>query len=176
MPIRKRVADILTLSRVIIAAAIVCLGPILGAVALPWIILLAIVAWTTDTLDGPIARSSRVPTSTWIGDHDLLVDSVLATSVLVYMIVAGFVNLYIALAFLLVWALLFRRYGLPFTLGGLFQALVYGCFVILSLIEAPRAGLLLVGWLLVAGVVNWPRFGRQLVPAFLAGFTDLRRR
>jgi phosphatidylserine synthase len=151
------------------------LGLFLKAQALPWVALLAIAAWTTDSLDGPIARRSRVTANTWIGDHDLLVDVVVATSVLIYMLAAGFVSLYLGLAFSVLWALLFSRYGLTLSFGALFQVLIYVCFITLSFREAPAAGFLILAWLLVAVVVKWPRFRRELVPAFLAGFRESRR-
>jgi len=71
----KLLADILTALRVVLAIlmgwiAISRHDPV-GFRALTW---LAIVAFTTDWLDGPIARRSKNTTQTWLGYHDFEVD------------------------------------------------------------------------------------------------------
>ena len=71
----KLLADILTALRIVVAIlmgwiAIARHDP-MGLRALIW---LAIVAFTTDWLDGPIARRSTDDQQTWLGYHDFEVD------------------------------------------------------------------------------------------------------
>jgi len=164
----------MTLCRLPLAIGIVCLGTVMGASAVPWIALLTIIAWTTDCLDGPISRRSGAP-RTRIGDLDHLLDVVVATSLLIFMMVAGFINLYIGLVFCLVWAVLFMRYGLLMVLVKLYQALLYGCLIYVCFRQAPVAGFVIVGWLFAAIVLTWPRFIQQAIPAFFADFRELRK-
>jgi phosphatidylglycerophosphate synthase len=174
MPAAKRIADTMTLSRFPLAITIVCMGIVMQAEALPWITLVTIIAWTTDCLDGPIARRSGAP-PTWIGNHDLLFDVSLATSLVIHMIAAGFMNLYLGLAFFLVWALLFKRYGLLMVLGKIYQALIYGCFIYVCFRHGPVPGFVIIGWLVAAIAITWPRFIRQAIPVFFADFRDLQK-
>jgi len=71
----KLLADILTALRIVLAIlmgwiAIARHDP-MGFRALTW---LAIVAFTTDWLDGPIARRSADAQQTWLGYHDFEID------------------------------------------------------------------------------------------------------
>ncbi len=77
MLVAKQVADGVTWLRAAMAIILVWLGTSQGEGALPAAIWLLIASWTSDTLDGPLARSSRVQYRSWIGDHDLQVDKVI---------------------------------------------------------------------------------------------------
>lgn len=71
----KLLADVLTVLRVVLAVLIGWIAltrhDALGFRALTWLV---IVAFTTDWLDGPIARRIRNVTQTWLGYHDFEVD------------------------------------------------------------------------------------------------------
>ena len=70
----KYVADGLTALRAVLAVAIAAVGIARGADGLEAAIVLVLVAWTTDWLDGPVARRSRSERRTWVGEQDLAVD------------------------------------------------------------------------------------------------------
>ena len=168
-------ADILTVSRVFIAAAIIGLGFSQGAESLPVVVWLTIAAWTSDFLDGALARHSRVPRRTWIGEQDLIFDMVVGAALLGYMAAAGFMNYWLAAVYVGISVLVFWRVGLSPALGKLFQAPAYAWFIIVSLREAPLAGIWLVAWIVIAVVATWPRFLHQTIPGFLSEAGDTWR-
>ncbi len=164
----KLLADILTVSRLFIAAAIIGLGFSQGAEALPVVVWLTIAAWTSDVLDGALSRHSRVQRRTWIGEQDLIFDMVIGAALLIYLAAAGFMNSWLAAAYLGISVLVFWRIGLSPALGKLFQAPAYAWFIIVALREAPSAGLWLVAWIMIAVIATWPRFPRETIPGFLS--------
>ena len=93
-------------------AAIIGLGFSQGAEALPVVIWLTIAARTSDVLDGAFARHSRVQRRTWIGEQDLIFDMVIGAALLVYLAAAGFMNIWLAGAYLGFSVLVFWRFGL----------------------------------------------------------------
>jgi cardiolipin synthase (CMP-forming) len=152
------------------------LGVTQGSDALPLAALLLVYSWTSDLLDGSIARRSRVYYHSWLGDHDLQVDIAVSVGVLVYLISAGFISLPVGIIYILAWGLVFWHWGLYRSPGMLFQAPIYAALIWVSLQDAFYYGLVQVFWILGAVVVTWPRFPREVVPGFLAGFGFLRRR
>jgi phosphatidylglycerophosphate synthase len=173
MLVAKQVADAFTVARGLVALLLVLLGLTHGADGLPLAAWLMIAAWTSDSLDGPIARSSRIRYRTWVGDHDLEVDMAVAGGLLIYLLAAGYVDLRLAGIYLLIWALIFWRWGVPSALGMLVQAPIYGWFIWVAVRDAPAAGWWLVGWILLAVVLTWPRFPKEIVPGFLAGMREV---
>jgi hypothetical protein len=174
MLVAKQVADLITSVRGLIAFCLVWLGIARGSTGLPMAAWLMLSNWIGDMLDGRIARRSRVQYRTWIGDHDLEVDMTVSVGLLLYMILAGFVNLWLGGAYFLAWAAYFwRQGGIPHSLGMLFQAPMYGWFIWVALREAPLAGWVIVIFLAIAIAVTWPYFPNVMVPGFLAG---LRRK
>lgn len=71
----KRMADGLTALRFVLALPMIWLGltqpPTRSLAPAVW---LTIVAWTSDWLDGPLARRSGFSQQTWMGRHDLEAD------------------------------------------------------------------------------------------------------
>ena len=169
MLVAKQFADLITVVRIALAFILPWLGLAHGAAGLPTAVWLMIADWTGDCLDGPIARRSRVNYHTWVGDHDLEVDMAVATGLLAYLVFAGLVDVRLAGIYLLICALTFWRWGVPKALGMLVQAPIYGWFIWVALRDAPASGRWIVGWILAAIVVTWPKFPREIVPGFLAG-------
>jgi phosphatidylglycerophosphate synthase len=169
MPISKQLADLLTYARAVLSMILALLGFVEGARALPIAAWLMIVSWTSDSLDGPLARRSQVARQTWIGDHDLEVDMLAACGLLVYMAASGFVDPLLALAYVLAWGLIFLRWGILRSLGMVSQGPIYAWFIYTALKQAPPAGFWMLGWILAILVITWPRFPRQVVPGWLAG-------
>jgi phosphatidylglycerophosphate synthase len=172
MIVAKQVADVLTLLRVILALFLAWLGFTQGDIAVPLAAWLLVASWTSDSLDGPLARRSRVRYHTWIGDHDLEIDMMVAGGLLIFMTAAGFVDPIVAALYLLFWSLYFIRSGVPRSVGMLFQAPIYGWFIWTTLNQAPPSGWILVGWILTMLVITWPKFPREIVPGFLSGMGD----
>ncbi|MFZ1238299.1 MAG: CDP-alcohol phosphatidyltransferase family protein, partial [Anaerolineae bacterium] len=70
------IPDLLTASRLLLAALIVALGVARGRDAVAMALILAMVAWISDNLDGFMAR--RIPNRqpSWLGRHEFAVDVV----------------------------------------------------------------------------------------------------
>jgi len=169
----KQVADFLTFGRLVLALFMVWLGAVSGADGLEAVALVLICSWTTDALDGPLARRSRVHYSTWLGDHDLEVDMAVACGLLIYLVLSGLVSTLLAAAYALTAAVVFWRWGLLRSPGMLFQAPIYAGFLYLALARAPLYGALLITWILLAIIITWPRFPNEIVPEFLHGMRAL---
>ncbi len=174
MAYTKRLADLLTGSRVLFALIFAWLG-LTGAresLALAGFIILA--SWITDLLDGPLARQSRAE-PTWIGDHDLEVDATVSVGVLVYLVGVGFLEPAYALAYALLCVLIFWRWGWRRDPVMLLQAPIYLWFILIAVRNVPQIGWWLAAYPVVAIVVTWPRFPREIVPNFIAGMKRTRR-
>lgn len=173
MLIAKQIADFLTASRSLVALTLAWLGIRRGGSPLPIAVWLLLLAWVTDLFDGPIARRSELPRQTWVGDHDLEIDVLVSLGLLVFMVGIGLVNPLHAMLYILVWALVFLRWGWKRSPAMLFQAPIYGWFIFVAVRDAPAVGCWLVVWILALVVITWPRFPREVVPGFLAGMRDL---
>ena len=173
MLVSKQFADLITVMRFAVAFILPWLGLAQRAAGLPLAVWLMIADWTGDCLDGLIARRSRVYYRTWVGDHDLEVDMAVSGGLLVYLVLAGLVDVRLAGVYLLICALIFWRWGVPRALGMLVQAPIYGWFIWVVLRDIPATGLWIVAWILAAIVVTWPKFPREVVPGFLAGMQQV---
>ncbi len=176
MLVAKQVADLVTLARGLLAFWFARLGFTQGEQGLPLAVWLLFAAWTGDALDGPIARRSRVYYHTWLGDHDLEIDLTVSAGLLVYMLAAGYVEWHVAAVYILIWALVFLRWGFARSLGMLIQAPIYAWFIWVAVTEPPFMGWWLVGWIVAAVVLTWPRFPNEVIPGFLSGIRSVNKR
>jgi len=165
----KRVADLLTYSRAVMAFLIAGLGLVAGRAALPLVACIMITDWCFDSLDGPIARRSQVYYHTWIGDHDLQIDMTVSVGLLIYLLGSGYVSWWLGVIYLLAWALFFLRFGVMPAPGMLFQAPIYFWFIWTTLRGAPGFGALIIVFILAALIITWPKFPNVMVPGFLIG-------
>ena len=172
MIVAKQVADFLTFTRALLIVIFAWLGVNFGADALPLVALLMIYSWTSDSVDGTLARRSSRIYHTWIGDHDLEVDILVSLGLLLYMLLSRYLSITVASLYLAGWILLIVFYGYHKSLGMTFQAPIYGWFIWLAIRDAPPYGLAIVAWILAALAITWPRFPREVVPSFLEGFRD----
>ncbi len=81
----KPLADGLTGLRLVLSVVLAGWGRLMGSDGLSTAAFLLLAAWTTDALDGPLARKSGVTHQSWIGRNDLLIDIVVATALLSFM-------------------------------------------------------------------------------------------
>ena len=93
----KIIADILTGSRFIVALALTWLGWTQGIDGWYPATILLIFSWTSDVLDGILARRSKTSLQTWIGRNDLYMDMLVALSLLGYMTLSIPINLLISI-------------------------------------------------------------------------------
>lgn len=169
MLVAKQVADFFTFVRVLLSPTLILIGILEGSDGLPLAIGALIASWTSDALDGPIARRSRVKYHTWLGDHDLEVDMAVSIGLMIYMLLSGFVDLQVIGVYILLWILIFWRWGNMRSLGMLFQAPIYGYFIYISMRLAPAVGSWMIGWIVAVTIITWPRFPKEVVPGFLSG-------
>ena len=168
----KTLADMLTGVRFLMAIYLIWLGWQKGSEGIGSAALTLLAAWITDLLDGPLARRDPRGIHTWIGDHDLEVDVVVALGVWIYLTLAGFLSPWLAVAYVLAAAAVLWRLGSVQLTWGV-QALPYGLMIWTSWRLVPAYGLLLVAWLGLVVLATWPRFPRQTLPEFLHGVRKL---
>jgi cardiolipin synthase len=168
----KTVADLLTALRFGLAWLILWLGISVGADALPAVMMVLILAWITDLLDGPLARRDPSGRTTWIGDRDLETDISVSIGVLAYLTLAHYVAPSITIGYGLICAALLVRFRSR-ELGMVVQAPAYAGIIYVALHDAQVYGWLAVGYVLLVIVATWPRFPRVVVPQFLDGMRNL---
>jgi phosphatidylglycerophosphate synthase len=170
MKLMKYFADFLTGSRLLIAIILSWLGWITMNDVWQVATFLVLYAWTSDVLDGALARRSKVDFPTWIGNHDLYFDMAVATGLLIFFTARGSINSSVSIIFMLSWILIFSRFGVISSLGKLFQAPIYGWFIFATFRTEPLLGGLILIFLLIMVVMTWPRFPNDTIPSFLTGF------
>lgn len=177
----KALADALTTTRLLLALVLVLFGLGVGTGSITDAGLVVLVAWTTDLLDGPLARRSGVSRQTWVGRNDLYIDISFGLALLGFMCSVNLVHPLSALAFVLVWAVVVYIFGhLTKPLGALLQGPVYVWFGTRLLLRGMLVGKLMVVWLLGNIAVTFKRLTRRDLPEFLRGveqvFAELRGR
>ena len=168
----RRLPDLLTLSRGLVAAVILLLG-FVGARALEAVILLTIVGWTTDIFDGRLARKYNKP-PTWIGEREFIFDMVMVFSGLCYLVMSGLINGWLALIYILVAAVciaFFRSKMITMSFATPLVALP----LIVATVKEPRAALWYFIWIVGALALDWSRF-KGVVREFLENARRLAHR
>ena len=169
----KMVADLITATRGLLGFVMIWLGITQGEEALPAVIILMLLDWTGDFVDGTIAHRSRHPRHTWIGDSDLYFDLFVSLCLGVYLFAAGFVSLGFVGLYLFGWTLILWHFGLDRNLLMLVQAPIYLYFIVISLQVNPDLGNWLVIWVLLAAAINWRRFTHEIIPRFIDGMRSM---
>jgi len=168
----KRVPDLLTASRGVIAAAIASLG-FVGPAALEAVIALTMLGWTTDILDGRFARRcGKQPT--WIGEREFAFDMMLVFSGLCYLVMAGFVPITPAVAYIAVAAVCvayFRSKSVTMSFATPLVALP----LVVAYLNARGAAWGYLLWIAVALLLDWRRF-KDVVLQFIENTKALTRR
>ena len=161
-------ADLLTFSRLIAAGIMLWLG-LHGPQTFRWAILVAVLAWTTDQLDGSAARRANSPTH--LAPADFAIDTALYAATLGYLVLAGFVPAAPAIAFVVLASILwviYRRKAVAILSVRLIDLL---CAVIIFK-YAPLIGALLVLWVAVLGVI-YRRRVMERAPRWVAELAHL---
>jgi phosphatidylglycerophosphate synthase len=159
-------------SRGIIAAIIVALG-FVGPEALERVILLTLLGWTTDILDGRLARRYNKG-ATWVGEREFVFDMVMVFAGLCYLVMAGFIpvipaGIYVAVTVICI--AYFRSKSITMS----FAFPVVAVPLIVAYFNAPRAAWFYVIWIVLALILDWRRF-KGVVLEFLYNLKVLQKR
>lgn len=171
----KLFADFITAARGVLGLVLIWLAFTQGAEALPIVALFMLLDWTGDFVDGTIAKHSRHPRRTRIGDSDLYIDAFVSIGLGIYLVASGFAAVMIGLGYLIGWILILWRFGLDRNLIMLAQAPIYLWFILVVLKVFPEMGYLLTAWVFVATAINWRRFSKDIVPNFIEGVSSMWR-
>lgn len=171
----KLFADFITAARGVLGLSLIWFAFSSGVEALPLVALIMLLDWTGDFVDGTIAKHSRHPRRTRIGDSDLYIDAFVSIGLGIYLVASGFAGTIIGLGYLIGWILILLRFGLDRNLIMLAQAPIYLWFIIVTLQVIPQIGTLLAAWVLVATAINWRRFSKDIVPNFIDGVSSIWR-
>lgn len=163
----KRLADLLTLSRFFFSLGIVTLGVRWGEKSLPNVVVLALLAWMTDTLDGPLARCACPQRVTWIGEQDFSVDVFMVLALLCYLVVINVLYWYGALVYLLL-ALVGIAWLREQAVVLAFMAPIDALFLYTSWQRAPTVTRWVFVYLVLTLVFDWHRFC-YIVDLFING-------
>jgi len=152
----KPLADALTAMRFSLGIMLAWLGTRAEEATLPLAVTLLLAAWISDALDGPLARRDVQHAATWIGDHDLTADVMVAIGVWLYLGLTSFIKLELMLGYALLAALTWWWTG-SLHVGWGIQAIPYAAMIWTALRAAPSYGWLLVLYLALLITVTWPR-------------------
>jgi hypothetical protein len=176
----KKIADMLTASRGLIAGIIVLLG-FGGRAALPAVIALIIIGWTTDILDGKIARHARAKApshdsfeNSWLGEHDFTIDMIMVFASFVYLVFAGFISPELALGYILLAALFILWSSGSKSVTELFAFPLVALPLIIAYSEESWIAYVYIGWVILALILGWQRF-TGVVREFIDDVKRLRK-
>jgi len=178
---RKALPDLLTLSRGAVALAILGLIPA-GAGALTSVLWLLLLGWTTDLVDGRVARRLDAAPS-WVGEHEFHFDMLMVLASAVFLVVTGLVHRGLGVMYLLaavsLSALSYTQTGefLKFKALTMLLAVpwVFGPYVLAYLRGETLVAYAGVLWILFALLTDWRRFA-GVVGEFLQGARAFIRR
>lgn len=171
MPRAKTVADILTATRLLLAIFILLLGLLVGREALGTVMMVHLLAWTTDILDGRVARRDTTGKSTWWDDKDFPIDALLVLALFLYLAVSGFIIPWFSIIYLSLGIILLFRFRSQ-QVAMSFMAPILALTLYLAFRHVPIWGFTTVAWCIVALVTGWPRFV-YVVESFIEGMRTL---
>jgi phosphatidylglycerophosphate synthase len=164
----------LTFTRLVIGLLIIAVALIRGPEGLPLALLLLLLGWGTDTLDGQLAR--RVPDRqpSWIGDNDIVVDVLLSFSIMFFFTLGGYIPVLLAV-FCLIYliAVIFVFHG--WTLYAIFVGISYGSVLIVSLLHSPRFFLVFMLYIAIMLITTWTHCWENIM-SFFTGFKSIETR
>jgi phosphatidylglycerophosphate synthase len=174
----RRLPDVLTLSRGLIAAAILGLGfaeyfGLFSESALSIVLLLTMIGWTTDIFDGRIARRYK-KTPTWVGEKEFAFDMIMVFSGLCYLVLSGLIPFVPAVIYTMV-AAAFIAYFRSKMVTMSFATPVVALPLIVAYFKAPNALIWYIVWIVGALVLDWRRF-KCVVLEFIENTKKLAKR
>jgi len=153
----KVIADFLTGVRFFTALLIFICALFAESSLLPMVVCLTLVGWTTDVLDGRMARLDPHHRRTWVGDMDFAVDMFMVYCGLLYFITAGFVPFWpflFYMVFAAATAIIWTKKSVIMAVAAPIAAMP----IIFSFLYARVWGWVFVGWIVLALLFNWKRF------------------
>jgi len=162
----------LTVSRGLIALAIFSLG-FVGRSALNAVILLTMLGWTTDILDGRLARKYKTD-STWVGEQEFTFDMLMVFAGLCYLVMSRFIPFIPALLYVAV-AAAFIAYFRSKSITMSFAFPVVALPLIVAYFESPGAAIWYAGWIVAALIFDWKRF-KGVVREFINNARSIGKR
>lgn len=168
----KLIADLLTIARALLGIVIALLGIIGGKDALPLVVVILVLAWLTDLLDGVFARRDPDPAPSRLSGHDAKADMAVGLGVMGYLMFAGYVAMWLGALIILaaIAVRIFHSRGLAFP----FYAI---SFVFLSVAiwqQQPNLFVIIGAYLLLIAVLRWRRLRDEYLPEFFAAVSSLR--
>ena len=170
----KMIADVLTLTRLSIALLIILVGISWGHKGLSTALLLLLLGWMTDTVDGQLARKDTESKDSWIGDNDLIVDVLLALSIMIFFSIGGIIPLWIAV-FCLIYLIMITLVLRSWTLYVIFIGFSYGTSILVSLLYSPRFFYVFLLYIAIILLTTWNHCWEN-IQAFFAGFKTTKVR
>ena len=173
----RRWADRLTASRALIALLILLMS-LQGKQALPTVILLLILGWTTDILDGNLARRASQSDElieeerTWLSEHDFLLDMVMVYASFLYLVASGYVPLKWAVLYTLIAGIFIIWSRGSKSVTEIFAFPLVALPLLIAYYEEPWAAYLYILWIITALVLYWQRFV-GVVREFIEGMRHL---
>jgi len=169
---KNKLPDLLTASRGIIAATIISLG-FVGQGVLEFVILLIVIGWTTDILDGRLARRYKKG-PTWVGEREFGFDMLMVFSSLCYLVMAGFIP-FIPAAIYIAVAAAFIAYFRSKSVTMSFACPLAALPIIVAYFNAPRAAWGFIIWIALSLILDWHRF-KEVVRTFIKNAKALQKR
>jgi phosphatidylglycerophosphate synthase len=164
------VADWLTLFRGILAVLLVIAGIASLESLFRIATLLILLGWTTDVIDGPIARYAKQQPST-IGEKEIVFDFMLFIGGYLYYVFAGYISiktglLYVLIVFVVI--VIFRSQSLT----QLVSIPMMAAPIYLSYTYDYSLFLLFIAWIIICVIADWSRFS-EVVQIFFSGMEEL---
>lgn len=170
----KQIADFLTILRGLLGIGIAALGLIGGQDALPVVVVILVLAWLTDLLDGVFARLDPDPQPGRLAGHDAKADMAVGLGVMAYLAFSGYVPWWLGalIIFLALAVRIWHSRGLAFP----FYAISF-VFLGVAIWRQQPSLLIIIGiYLLVAFLLNGRRLWNEYLPEFFAALSSLRRK
>ncbi len=163
------IADVLTMSRMVIAVALI---PIVWSLSLGLAALMVSIAWLTDLLDGRLARAAGREGR--LGSWDLRADTAVGAGLLIGLTGSGTIPIWFSASALILF-------------GGLFLAGNWAASMLLQLVgylplisalwsERPTGWWLPIFTVILIGILDWRRLLVVNIPNFVRGLSGRAER
>jgi len=137
------------------------------------VILLTMLGWTTDILDGRLARKYKTD-STWVGEQEFTFDMLMVFAGLCYLVMSRFIPFIPALLYVAV-AAAFIAYFRSKSITMSFAFPVVALPLIVAYFESPGAAIWYAGWIVAALIFDWKRF-KGVVREFINNARSIGKR